>query len=79
MKRLFLSLAALTLAAPVYAANARLAYQGTDGQYRSALVASPVCGVNTSGTPILCKGGTGNAYAYLNSVGKIYLSATACQ
>ncbi|MCP1214148.1 hypothetical protein [Acetobacter okinawensis] len=70
MKRIFASIALLALGLPAYAEDARIAVTTASGQAAPVTLTAPVCGVDSSGAPVLCGGGGNGNLAYKDASGQ---------
>lgn len=70
MKRIFASIALLALGLPAYADDARIAVTTASGQSAPVTMTAPVCGVDSSGSPVICGGGGSGNLAYKDASGQ---------
>lgn len=70
MKRIFASIALLALGLPAYADDARIAITTASGQSAPVTMTAPVCGVDSSGSPVICGGGGSGNLAYKDAGGQ---------
>lgn len=70
MKRILASAALLALWLPAYADDARIAITTASGQSAPVTLTAPVCGVDSSGAPVICGGGGSGNLAYKDASGQ---------